>query len=378
MACVLMKISDVEPCVILEIPTTVFDSEAELADYLVAEEQSAGQSYLYRGQAREYRRRWPLSAEPFRPLSLEDLIDIRAWRFRPTTIRLPIPLLPGTLDLPSLIPTNTRDYERFLLGGASESAEDAFGDMMVYFWTSVCSFIVGLACIIRKDAAAVNWFGNQWASDYPRLYQVRSIGQHYGMDTGLLDATSSIGVALWFATHDFRTGTYRSGESGVIYKIACAQLKEAQQWLEDLPEHEGVFDARMIDLRDTPVGIAARAVRQCGWSLVGWEHPRLVIKMVTSGGLSRYVFPTSLAPSAQNLLPRDWLVPPPHEDPVGALFEMFWTYQPRSLREAQQWIDQHWNIAIRSRIELDEIGSWIDQLASEFGCIVDHYVSVLR
>jgi hypothetical protein len=37
-------ISNVEPCAMLEIPTTRFDSEADLADYLVAEEQSTGQA----------------------------------------------------------------------------------------------------------------------------------------------------------------------------------------------------------------------------------------------------------------------------------------------------------------------------------------------
>jgi hypothetical protein len=363
---------------IFEIPTTSFDSEADLADYLIDSGQSADPSYLYRGQSREYRRRWPLTEGPFQPLSAEDLIDVRLWRFEPTAIQPPIPLLPRTMDLPSLIPTNTREYERFLEGVAPDAEEDAFDDMMVYFWTSVCSFIVGLACVIRKDAAADTWFSNQWMLDCPRLDKLRSIGQHYGMDTGLLDATSSISVALWFATHDFKNGAYRSGESGVVYRIATAQLKEAQQWLEDLPEHEGAFDARMIDLSDTPETIAPRAVRQRGWSLVGWEHPRLIIKMVAGGGLYRYIFPTGPAPCSLNSLTREWLVPPPQQDPVRTLFDMFWTDQPRSLRRAQQWIDQYWNIASKSRIQLDESGLWLDQLSSEFGRILDHYSDVLQ
>ncbi|HTD15661.1 MAG TPA: FRG domain-containing protein [Chthoniobacterales bacterium] len=282
------------------------------------------------------------------------------------------------MDLPSLIPTDTREYERFLSGIVPDKEEGAFDDMMVYFWTSVCAFIIALACAIKKDAAAATWFGDQWTSDCPRLDKLRSIGQHYGMDTGLLDATSSIAVALWFATHDFKTGAYRSRESGVVYRIAPAQLEKAQQWLEDLPEHEGAFEARMIDLGDTPASIAPRAVRQQGWSLVGWEHPRLVIKMATSGGLNRYVFPTGPAPCSVNSLTREWLVPHPQQDPVRTLFEMFWICQPRSLREAQQWIDRYWNIGNESRIQIDKSGSWFDRLGSEFGRILDHYSHDLR
>src|SRR5215831_14263202 len=55
----------------------------------------------------------------------------------------------------------------------------------------------------------LEWLESQWNSDYPALYKLRSVGQHYGMDTGLLDATTSVPVALWFATHDFATGAYR-------------------------------------------------------------------------------------------------------------------------------------------------------------------------
>jgi hypothetical protein len=371
-------ISNVEPCAILEIPTTSFDSEADLADYLVASAQSASHPHLYRGQSREHRRRWPLTAGPFRRLSAEDLIDLRSWRFEPATVQLPIPLLPGTLDLPSLIPTNTRVYEQSLSGVAPVAQEDAFDEMMVYFWTSVCAFLVGLACVIRRDAAAATWFGNQWTSNCPHLDKLRSIGQHYGMDTGLLDATSSIAVALWFATHDFKSGAYRSRESGVIYRIRPAQLERAQEWLEALPEHEGQFDARMIDLGDTPESIAPRAVRQQGWSLVGWEHPRLVIKMVTGGGLERFVFPIGPAPCPLNSLTREWLVPHPQQDPVRALFEIFWTYQPGSLRQAQEWIDRYWNIGGGPRIQLDGSGSWFGRLASEFGWILDYYEHALR
>jgi hypothetical protein len=85
----------VETRAILEIPTTSFDSEADVADYLVGSGQSVDPPYLYRGQSCEYRRRWPLTAGPFKPLLAEDLINVRVWRFEPPTIQPPIPILPG-------------------------------------------------------------------------------------------------------------------------------------------------------------------------------------------------------------------------------------------------------------------------------------------
>jgi FRG domain len=361
---------EIAPRLILEIPTVSFHSEQELADYVL---ELPPNVFLYRGQSREYRRRWPLFNAAFRPLSSDDLIDLRCWKFEPPETRLPIQLLPGTLDLPSLIPTNTRAYERFVTGTAAGPDESAFEDMMVYFWTTVSLFIVGLACRLLADEQALAWLAQQWTKDFPRLYKLRSIAQHYGMDTGLLDASSSFQVALWFATHDFASGHYRSNSSGVVYLINRDCLIETERWIESIPEHEGEFDARTIDICDTPASVAPRASRQCGWSLVGWDHPRLIIAMTARGGLVRHAFPTSDKASLPNSLTRDWLVPSKTSDPVRALFEHFWKRQPQSIAEAQLWLDEHWNPIATNRILIDEAGNWFDQVSSQFGRILDYH-----
>jgi hypothetical protein len=96
--------------------------------------------------------------------------------------------------------------------------------------------------------------------------------------------------------------------------------------------------------------------------------------MVAGGGLTRYTFPTGSAACPANSLDREWVVP--NADRVRALFEKFWTSQPRSLRQAQQWVDRYWNIATQARIEIDDDGLWFDQLPVEFRRILDHYASL--
>lgn len=353
----------------LRIPSVEFGSEEALVERLLAEESSSqrlvtGPRFLYRGQSREYRRRWPLREGPFGPLLADDLVDLGFWELDPPTLRPPIPLVPYTMDLPALIPTDFRAYEQHLSGGgaAEPQAEDAFDEMVTYFWGRVCAFIVGLAVSLKGDAGASMWYRTQWEADTPRLYKLRSVGQHYGMETGLLDASSSLAVALWFASHEFQSGTYKTGNQGVIYRIDQTRLEEAERWIRQLPGHES-FDACSVDIRDTPESVAPRAVRQQGWSLVGWEHPRLLIKMVACGGLTQHVFRTGAAPSAFNDLSRGSLVPA--DDVMAQLFGRFWDKPRVSLEEAQTWIDRHWNVAVEERIRIDAEGNWLDRLAAE-------------
>jgi len=360
----------------LLVPTVAFESEEELSAHLLDEDTFSGTPsavprYLYRGQSLEYRRQWPLTDGPFRPLSLEDLVDLSCWELDPSDLRPPIPLLRYTMDLPSLIPTATRAYEQHLKGRANPRAEEVFDEGMVYFCTTVCMFLFGLAIRIKGDANAAAWFQEQWDSGFPHRYKLRSIGQHYGMETGMLDTTASIPVALWFATHDFRTGAYRANTTGVVYRINRARLAEVEGWIVALPAHEGRFDAYSVDIGDTPETIAPRAVRQRGWSLAGWDHPRIIIRMVAQGGLVQYVFRTSATPSDLNPLTHQLLVPP--DDILRELFEEFWSKEPASFIDAQAWVDRYWNVIADQQIRLDAEGHWMAQFSAAIGRIFHHY-----
>jgi hypothetical protein len=61
-----------------------------------------------------------------------------------------------------------------------------------------------------------------------RADKLLSIGQHYGLRTHFLDMTSDWQAAIWFATHDWTTGTYRAGGDGVIYRFDVQNLIKAQ------------------------------------------------------------------------------------------------------------------------------------------------------
>lgn len=355
----------------LAIPSIPCDSESELFARL---SRDHCEHFLYRGQAAEHRRRYPLSPGPFRDLTDRDLERLELWSFDPPDLRLPVTLVRELMDLPSLIPTNTRTYEQHVQGAADSAfQEDAFDETMVHFWTTVCLFFAGLACVTKQDRGGLEWLSEQWSADPAYLYKLRSIGQHYGMDTGLLDATSSIAVALWFATHDFQKGAYRAHSHSVLYRIDRRLLLEAEEWFRTIPEHEGQFDAATTDIRDTPASIAPRASRQQGWSLAGWDHPRMVIRMAASNGIVRYDFPTAEAACAENRLHLEWLAPPVEADPMRAIFERFWPSQPRSLADAQRWIDQHWNPVAREAIHISTDGNWYEQVQTEFPRILDHY-----
>jgi hypothetical protein len=106
-----------------------------------------------------------------------------------------------------------------------------------------------------------------------------------------------------------------------------------------------------------------------------WDHPRLVIRMAAEGLLRRYDFRTGSAPTTANCLTRDHIAPA--DDPMSRLFAMFWQKQPRSLEDAQAWIDQNWNIAASERIVLDEDGAWLERLSSEIGRIYAFHVGKL-
>ncbi len=52
------------------------------------------------------------------------------------------------------------------------------------------------------------------------------------MDTGLLDASASIPVAVWFATHDFNSGPQRTADSAVPYRIDRHGLRDVENRLQ--------------------------------------------------------------------------------------------------------------------------------------------------
>ena len=98
--------------------------------------------------------------------------------------------------------------------------------------------------------------------------------------------------------------------------------------------------------------------------------------MASEAFLTRYVFRTGSSPSPANALTRDYLVPV--ADPTSILFRTYWPKQPRSLEDAQDWLDRHWNIDTSRRIVLDEGGAWFAQLERELERIYTAHEASVR
>ena len=150
----------------------------------------------------------------------------------------------------------------------------------------------------HEPAVGVLWFLED--KGHPYRY---AILQHYGAPTPALDISFNAGVALWFATHEFRSDPggvahhYQSQECGVVYLISHSK---------DL----------VIDLRGKQELPAAglRAQRQEGCLLLGvtTQQSDLSHHIVDVLEVDLSVFLS--APASVSSLKQSYLFPPRNED----------------------------------------------------------------
>lgn len=162
-------------------------------------------------------------------------------------------------------------------------------------------------------------------SNIPRnLLKLVSIAQHYELPTTMVDITSSLDVASWFATHSWTDGCpYAEGE-GVIYRFdknlirRIIQKELHESFVPKIAQMEACALYGISDIRDMDIAYGARPKAQHGGSIFGLENSLLYLTMnianfktqYNSGdAFSAHVFPirkdaaTSLGLSKNDLAP---------------------------------------------------------------------------
>ena len=305
--------------------TTSFVHEKEAWQSLTQEEKShthsdSSPAFLYRGQTGRHFRRWPPEDRPKERLTKHQF------------------------EFDSMIPTDYRDVEDAIESSGVASVPDRYGDCASIF-RSVLTF----ACIAEHSqslSAADNKTVMDWLKDCAagkhgeRFDAPGSVGQHYGFRTGYLDTTSSLKMALWFATRDFATGNYIGSGEAVIYRIKISSLKKCCDDLNKASKHSGRDSLRYVDIRSTPAPLGQRARNQCGWSLIRFECPGLLMALIQDCAIEAFTFPRVGGPCAENNLARDFIAPPGEN-----LLKIFADVQSGNLFSPtrQQYIDEHIN-----------------------------------
>lgn len=238
-------------------------------------------AFLYRGQRRRHTATWP--PEP------STLLGLQAESYQ----------------IESLFPTDARLLGDLIRAGRKHEplVQLTFGDGV---W-QLRSILVAYAALqwanhsnIQLPVATFQaWLYDQQHQPWDKML---SVGQHTGdLPTHVLDATSSLYVALWFATHAGGSSFDNNAGQAVLYRIARPQLQQAEvicaQALSATEFHH-------VYCHDAPPELTARPSLQHGWSLCGWDRPWVQCAALANvpTTIELYVLPDPLPPEVVAML----------------------------------------------------------------------------
>ena len=246
-------------------------------------------TFLYRGQSGRFFRRWPP----------EDTIDTPADSY--------------TLD--SIIPSDYRYIESLIRAGqkSDHSTQLVHSNHITVLRALAVYVAIGVVNLDSAQRSKIdNWFSNMETSAF--CNHLLSIGQHCGLPTGYSDVTSDKRVALWFATHNWCSGDYISGEHGIIYRINYNILALAQEAINMMRDYTELLACRTIDIRSVPQELTPRPHLQHGFSLAGFESPWLLMELIRREGIEGYIFKRGPTVSSENTIQKIDIAPT--DDPV--------------------------------------------------------------
>ena len=162
-----------------------------------------------------------------------------------------------------------------------------------------------------------------------RLLQIISLSQHYEYQSVMVDLTSSIDVAVWFASHAWsgQVVDSMSDRTGVIYRfdqrVVNAMLEkelQSQGTAAHAIRKAGLFG--LIDISEMESEFGLRPQRQSGASLLGLENSILFALLdvyQADGAIDVFTFPLSSVDGTETSLAKADLCP--SGDPVVTVFD---------------------------------------------------------
>ncbi len=154
------------------------------------------------------------------------------------------------------------------------------------------------------------------------------------MSTALLDVTSDINVALWFATHDWNSGSpSREGVKRVVYRFDTQRLDHCCAEYNAIAKEAAIATGIappppcfLITLDDIPQSFACRPARQSGGSIYGLDQLSLIDLLVRGEALQIFEFLIDLEMPEVGGLTSSFLAPA--DDPFLELVEEFKSSHP--------------------------------------------------
>ena len=164
------------------------------------------------------------------------------------------------------------------------------------------------------------------------LLRLISVQQHYGRGSVMIDVSTDMAVATWFATHHFSTGDLvdtHTDALGVMYRFDADAIKTfPQQWdniaarqgnsfaLHSVRGPAGLVGIKDIAEMDVAFGLRPRA--QAGGSILGLENSAFYLYDDLARAIEVFTFPISSVTGRETPLEREDICP--RNDPAEAVF----------------------------------------------------------
>lgn len=257
-------------------------------------------TYLFRGQTRRHTDSWP--PEPREVQGHSIAVD--------------------SYELDLLLPT----FARQLWALAAEGRRQEPGVHLAYdtptYWLR--ARLVMYATFQRAMSQGIpasefdDWLFDNQGHPWDKMI---SVGQHTGvLPTHVLDATSHLAVALWFALGAWGGLPGAVPNEAVIYKIDRAALAALEPIVTAATGYGPAGAFRHVYCYDTDDAITRRPSLQHGWSLAGWDDPWLYFALVATGGIKAFSLPTQL-PTDVTTAVSDLGNILPEPDPIALLID---------------------------------------------------------